>query len=55
MSFVDTVIFSVDGKPALDLRVSTPREISARGRSTLGIVIRAQENRPLPGDLKPSL
>ncbi len=34
-SYADTVIFSVDGKPALDLRVSTPREISARGRSVL--------------------
>jgi HAMP domain-containing protein len=36
-TYIDTVIFSVDGKPALDLRVSTPRDISLRGRSALRV------------------
>jgi sensor domain CHASE-containing protein len=38
-TYMDTVIFSVDGRPALDLRVSTPRDISARGRDALRVAL----------------
>jgi sensor domain CHASE-containing protein len=38
-TYVNTVIFSVDGKPALDLQVSTPRDISAGGRDTLRVAL----------------
>lgn len=38
-TYIDTVIFSVDGKPAMDLRVSTPRDISARGREALRVAL----------------
>jgi sensor domain CHASE-containing protein/uncharacterized coiled-coil protein SlyX len=38
-TYVDTTIFSVDGKPALDLQVSTPRDISAGGRNALRVAL----------------